>query len=168
MTQSGIRITVQLNQQQVCFKQVCFELDTGAEVTAISHTIYEKLSNVRLEQSSRSLVGPARQKLDVLGQFTETLSTKTCTYKQTIFVMKDLRSKLLGLPAIFTLNLIVTVAEVTEDYSSVIQKKYSKCLWILVPCKGSTLLNYRQMPNHMLYVLHLMFLYSYARRFTQN
>ena len=131
VTQSGIHITAQLNQQEVCFK-----LDTGAEVTAISHTIYETLSNVRLEQSSKSLVGPARQKLDVLGQFTGTLSTKTCTYKQIIFVMKDLRSNLLGLPAIFTLNLIVRVAEVSKDYSSVIQKKYPKVFTDLGTMQG--------------------------------
>ena len=53
---------------------------------AISHTIYEKLSNVKLEQSSRSLVGPAREKLDVLEEFTVTLSTKMGTSQQTVFV----------------------------------------------------------------------------------
>ena len=36
--------------------------------------------------------------------------------------MKDIHSNLLGLPAILVLNLIVRVAEVSEDYSSVIQK----------------------------------------------
>ena len=47
-------------------------------------------------------------------------TTETCTSKQTIFVMKDLRSNLLGLLTIFVLNLIVRVAEVSEDYYSVI------------------------------------------------
>ena len=107
--------TIQLNQQQVTLK-----LDTGAEVTAISHTVYERLPNVKLQQSSRSLVGPTRQKLEVLGQFSGTLSTDQCTSKQTIFVVKNLRSNLLGLPAILALNLVVRVAEVSKDYSSVI------------------------------------------------
>ena len=113
--------TIQLNQQRVTFK-----LDTGAEVTAISHTVYERLPNVKLQQSSRSLVGPTRQKLEVLGQFSGTLSTNQCTSKQTIFVVKNLCSNLLGLPAILALNLVVRVAEVSKDYSSVIMQKYPK------------------------------------------
>ena len=118
---TGWNATIQLNQQQFTFK-----LDTGAEVTAISHTVYERLPNVKLQQSSRSLVGPTRQKLEVLGQFSGTLSTNQCTSKQTIFVVKNLRSNLLGLPAILALNLVVRVAEVSEDYSSVIMQKYPK------------------------------------------
>ena len=113
--------TIQLNQQQVAFK-----LDTGAEVIAISHTVYEKLPSVKLQQPSKSLVGPTRQKLEVLGQFSGTLSANQYTYKQTIFVVKNLRSNLLGLPAILALNLVVRVAEVSEDYSSVIMQKYPK------------------------------------------
>ena len=133
-------------------------------------------------------MGPARQKLNVLGNSQEPYPLKHALINN-FFIVKDIHSNLLGLPAILVLNLIVRVAEVSEDYSSVIQKyssviqkyssviqkygsviqkKYHKVFWVWVPCKESTLLNYRLMPNHMLYVLHVMFLYSYARRFTQN
>ena len=49
--------TIQLN--------LTFKVDTGAKLTAISHTVFEQLSNVNLQQSTtRSLEGPARQKLE--------------------------------------------------------------------------------------------------------
>ena len=94
-----------MNQQQVTFK-----LDTGAKVTAISQTIYESLQNVKLQRSSQALMGPAQQKLQVLGQFTGTLSSKQNSSNQTIFVVKSLRTNLLGLPAILALNLVTRIA----------------------------------------------------------
>ena len=42
---------IQLNHQEVTFK-----LDTGVEVTAISHTVYEKITNVTLQKASRSFI----------------------------------------------------------------------------------------------------------------
>ena len=102
--------TIQLNQQNVTFK-----LDTGTEVTVISHKAFERLSNVDLQQSTRSLLGPAKQKLEVLGQFSGILATDRCAAKQTIYVVSNLRSHLLGLPAILALNLVVRVAEVSEE-----------------------------------------------------
>lgn len=103
-----------------------FKLDTGAEVTAISQKVYDKLPNAKLQKSSRVLMGPAQQKLQVLGQFLGTLSVKQNTTNQTIFVVKDLRSNLLGLPAIQALNLVTRVADVSADYSVVLQQKYPK------------------------------------------
>ena len=129
MTQSGIL------QQQLYQQQVPFKLDTGAEVKAISHTMYKKLSNVKLERSSRSLA------TYVLGQFTGTLSTKICFFNNS--AVKNLSSKLVGLPVILAFSLIVRVAEVIEDYSSVIQKKCPKMITGLGIMQGSTLLNYR-------------------------
>ena len=71
-------------------------------------------------------MGPAQQKLQVLGQFTGTLSSKQNSSNQTIFVIKDLHTNLLGLPAILALNLATRVAEVSDDYCLFIQKKYPK------------------------------------------
>ena len=71
-------------------------------------------------------MGPAQQKLQVLGQFTGTLSSKQNRSNQTIFVIKDLHTNLLGLPAILALNLATRVAEVSDDYCLLIQKKYPK------------------------------------------
>ena len=124
--------TIQLNQQSVTFK-----LDTGTEVTAIYHTVFERLSNVGMQESTRSLVGPAKQNLDVLGQFSGILSTNHCTAKQTIYAVKHLRSNLLGLPAILTINLVVRVAKVSENYSSAIFQKYPKVFTGLVQMAGA-------------------------------
>ena len=60
--------TILLNKVEVSFK-----LDTGAEVTAISEETYRALGQVTLQEPSKVLRGPARQTLDVLGQFTTTL-----------------------------------------------------------------------------------------------
>ena len=141
--------TIQLNQQHVTFK-----LDTGAEVTAISHTIYkEKLPYIKLQPSSKSLVGPARQKLEVLGQFSGTLSTNQSTAEQTIFVVKNLRSNLLGLPAILALKLVVRVAEVSEDYSSAILKKYPKVFTGLGTMQGEyTIKLQAEVQPHAIYI----------------
>ena len=57
------RITLSLEQTKVCFK-----MDTGAEVTAISDRVYTSLpSHPILQPANRTLSGPAHQKLNVLG-----------------------------------------------------------------------------------------------------
>ena len=84
----------------------------------------------------RSLVGPARQKLEVLGPFSGILSTDRCTAKQTIYVVNNLRSNLLGLPVTLALDLVVRVAEVSEDYSSIALKKCPKVFMGLETMKG--------------------------------
>ena len=50
--------------------------------------------------------------LTVLGQFTANLTFKHITCKQTVFVVKDLKNNLLGLPAIASLNLISRINSV--------------------------------------------------------
>ena len=92
---------VSLNQTQVSFK-----LDTGAEVTAISEDTYRKLQNVTLQKPNKVLRGPANLQLSVIGKFTGTLSHKTTLCEQEIFVVKNLKTNLLGLPAITELRLI--------------------------------------------------------------
>ena len=92
--------TVTLNQTQVSFK-----LDTGAEVTAISEDTYRKLQNVTLQKPNKVLRGPANLQLSVIGKFTGTLSHKTTLCEQEIYVVKNLKTNLLGLPAITELRL---------------------------------------------------------------
>ena len=53
-----------------------FKIDTGAEVSAISETAFDRLPNVKLEKCSRKLYGPAMSPLYVLGQFTTSLTTQ--------------------------------------------------------------------------------------------
>ena len=63
-TDSAWLATVQLQDKGVTFK-----LNTGAEVTAISETVYRMLKGVTLQTPSESLVGPTHNTIQVLGQF---------------------------------------------------------------------------------------------------
>ena len=83
-----------------------FKLDTGAEVMAIKEETFWSLSNVQLKKSTKVLYEPAHQLLNILGQFGSTLSNEQALSRQTIFVVKDLKTNLLGLPAITGLQLI--------------------------------------------------------------
>ena len=71
-------------------KLVRFKVDTGAEVTAISEETYCSLGKTPLGKSTRVIYGPARQKLDVLGQVKMQVSYKDCTSTQTLFVIRNL------------------------------------------------------------------------------
>ena len=98
---SSWSITLQLGRKDVSFK-----LDTGAEVTAISDSLYKLLGRIKLQKPSKILHGPARQTLDVLGQFTETLTYKNKSVSQAVFVVRGLKCNLLGFPAITSLQLL--------------------------------------------------------------
>ena len=88
--------------------EVVFKLDTGAEVTAISEATYKQLDTGPLEKASKALYGPTHQSLKVLGQFNGTLVQEHQGHRsmQTVFVVQDLKSNLLGLPAIASLQLL--------------------------------------------------------------
>ena len=90
-----------LNQVEISFK-----LDTGAEVTAISEETYRRLGRPELQQPSKVLFGPAKQTLDVLGQFTAKLKHQNHISQQPVFIVRRLRTNLLGLPAIISLQLL--------------------------------------------------------------
>ena len=85
---------------------VNFKLDTGAEVTAITEKTSKLLNGIRLSKPSKTLHGPARQSLHVLGQFMGVLSYKERSSSQTIYVIRGLKTNLLGLPAITSLQLV--------------------------------------------------------------
>ena len=82
-----------------------FKLDTGAEVTAISYSSYRRLPGVNLSKANKVLFGPDRSNLDVVGQFTGTLAHRERKSKQTVFVVRGLKTNLLGLPATESLQL---------------------------------------------------------------
>ena len=90
-------------------KEISFKLDTGAEVTAISEETYRTLGGKPLEKPSKALYGPTCQSLKVLGQFTGTLEHQKHSSPQTIFVVHGLKTNLLGLPAITSLELLQRV-----------------------------------------------------------
>ena len=89
-------------------KSVSFKLDTGAEVTAISETTYQDLGYrlENLEKPSKVLYGPARQTLEVTGQFSTILTHNNKQSQETVFVIRGLKNDLLGLPAITSLQLL--------------------------------------------------------------
>ena len=113
------RITLSLEHTGVPFK-----MDTGAEVTAISDKVYQSLdSKPDLQAPTRTLLGPAHQKLKVLGQFQGTLSNGHISTTQSIYVIQGLVNYLLGLPAIVVLQLLQRLDSVVEE-ALAIQSRY--------------------------------------------
>ena len=86
-------------------KKILFKLDTGAEVTAISEKTYQELGEPELHTPEKALFGPSRQPLKVEGQFRGTLTHNHRSSIQPVFVVKGLKTNLLGLPAITALHL---------------------------------------------------------------
>ena len=112
-------VTVFVDKQAVTFK-----VDTGAEVTAISDFSYRQLKGIHLNTASRVLCGPDHSRLKVLGQFKSTLGVKERTIQQDIFVVKGLKSNLLGLPAIQALQLAARLDSVEQSYRDQIISEY--------------------------------------------
>ena len=77
-----------------------FKVDIGAEVTAVTKLTLTQLGKVQLHPVTKTLCGPDRKPLKVLGQTSATLSHcgKTCIHD--IYVVEKLKHNLLGLPAI--------------------------------------------------------------------
>ena len=99
--------TVASTQENAWQINVCFKMDTGAEVTSNSDRVYKSMPSAPiLQPANRAPLGPARQKLDLSGQFQGTLTADSGSCKQTIYVIKGLNSYLLGFPAINTLYLL--------------------------------------------------------------
>jgi len=112
-----------LTELKVNDRIVTFKIDTGAEVSAISETTLKQLQPVQLKKPSRNLYGPALLCLEVIKQFTAMLTYNHTSCKQTVFVVKDLKQNLLGLPAITSLNLISRLNS-ADLSSTIVQKLY--------------------------------------------
>ena len=113
--------TVRIEQQ----RDVKFKLDTGAEVTAINLETFNKLQKVQLRQPSKALYGPARQRLKVAGQCTIQLTHEGNSSNEEVFIVEDLKTNLLGLPAIQSLQLIKRVCATTTTAED-IKEQYPK------------------------------------------
>ncbi len=77
-------------------KNVTFKLDTGAEVSVISEELASSLK-VKLEKAKKILNGLAGQTLDVIGQFNRKLSHGSQIIQETIYVVKSLHTKSIGI-----------------------------------------------------------------------
>ena len=99
-----------------------FKVDTGAEVTAVTKLALKQLGKVQLHPATKSLCGPDKKPLQVLGQTNVTLSHsgKACIHN--IFMVEQLKHNLLGLPAIKDLNLLVMVNHMSSNYADVINQ----------------------------------------------
>ena len=94
-----------------CKQEGVVIVDTGTEVTAMSDSAWESLQNVagKLTQSKQRLCGPDHQPLKVLETVNLTLSLNGKSSTQRVFIVKNLRNNLLGLPAIIQLQLLSQV-----------------------------------------------------------
>ena len=113
--QSSWTATVKIGTQEVDFK-----LDTGAEVTAISDAVHQTLKDATLSKPSKILYGPDRTPLAVTGEFVQTLTYNLKTAQQQIFVVKGLKTNLLGLPAITALQLAARVDATDADFRTAV------------------------------------------------
>ena len=91
---------------QLLGRPLSFKLDTGAEVTAISESVFRTLPQVELRPPNRALYGLSRKPLSVLGQFEGILLHSDQTSLLMVFIVKGLRNNLLRLPTIQVLHLV--------------------------------------------------------------
>ena len=108
-------------QIHISLHEATFKIDTGAEVMAISEKLYKRLRSSTLQKPSKILKGPGQHPLQVVGQFQEVLHHGQNSSLQKIFVIKDLKSNLLGLPAITALNPAVRL---DNAYISLVQDSF--------------------------------------------
>lgn len=108
-------------QIHIGLQEATFKIDTGAKVTAISEKLYKSLGSPTSQKPSKVLKGPGQHPLKVVGQFQEMLHHGQNSSLQNIFVIKDLKSNLLGLPAITALNLAVRI---DSAYTSLVQDSF--------------------------------------------
>ena len=96
---------------QLCGCETPFKLDTGAEVTAITTKTHQQLQQPTLNTPDRILHGPSKQPLKVLGQFEGKFTHKGRESQQQVYVVDELTTNLLGLPAITALHLAARIEE---------------------------------------------------------
>ena len=104
-----------------------FKMDTGAAVTAITEETYHVLEQPKLVSAQKNLCGPAQQRLEVLGLFEENLTSQQKSALTEIYMVRGLKTNLLGLPAITALHLLEKLCAVTDQD---IREQYPKVLWV--------------------------------------
>jgi len=80
-----------------------FQIDTGADTSENQH---QKLEIPGLQSSIKSLVRPSQGELQVCGKFTGSLTYKSNTITQEVYVVKGLQKFLIGWLAIMAFKLI--------------------------------------------------------------
>ncbi len=100
-----------------------FKVDTGAGVTAITEGTIIALQKPKLTPASKTLCGPAQQSLEMLRCFQEQLEYQDHFTNMELFVIKDLKNNLLGLPAIMGLQLMEKLCA-TELKNNTVQNQF--------------------------------------------
>ena len=103
---------------------VIFKVDTGAEITEVSESTLQTLGQLEVSMSDKKLCGPNGVLLDLRGSFTVTLCQKQHKCDQEIFVVKQLKHNLLGLPAIKGLHLLSVLDNLECDPTTAISNKF--------------------------------------------
>ncbi|XP_065891581.1 uncharacterized protein [Dysidea avara] len=99
-----------------------FKVDTGAEVTVLSETTWNKLNQIEpLQPPDTTLCSPDRTRLIVLGKISLTLTHEGSCGAQPVYVVKNITNNLLGFPAIKALKLLSHVQSVDNSTSIVSQ-----------------------------------------------
>lgn len=91
------------------------KMDTGAEVTAITEKTYKDVGSPKLHPPVKRLCGPSHQPLNVLGKFSGTLSCNDKSSTHTIYVLRNLKTNLIGLPAITSLRMATRIDSVSGN-----------------------------------------------------
>jgi hypothetical protein len=100
------------------------KIDTGADVTVIPEADYLRSGLPEHRSTSKTLFGPGQEKLSVKGVVKGVL--KTSSLKETlqdIYVIGNLKERLLGRPAIDALNLVQKVETIQADESRLIENE---------------------------------------------
>ena len=103
---------------------VTIKVDTGAEVVAISGSTLQTLGQLEVSMPDKKLCGPSDVPLDLRGSLTVTLSMKQHKCDQEIFVVKQLKHNLLGLPAIKGLHLLSVLDNLECDPTTAIKQEF--------------------------------------------
>ncbi|KAL5516535.1 hypothetical protein EMCRGX_G001895 [Ephydatia muelleri] len=97
----------------VCGQPLLIKID----MVLMSQLYLKKIKGKRkLAKPSQILRGPSNQPLPVAGEFICSLACQGKSEKHKIFVVKGLKSILLGLPAIRSMGLVVRVNEITSSF----------------------------------------------------
>ncbi|XP_061563112.1 uncharacterized protein LOC133418443 isoform X1 [Cololabis saira] len=113
-------------------EQIMFKLDSGASVTAIPASMYSRKWDGRLMKPPKRIKGPDNSPLQVLGMVRSHIKTERKETMQNVYVIENLVTPLMGLPALIKLNLIQQVASVqaetqknSHQYKAIFPKVFS-------------------------------------------
>ncbi|RVE73710.1 hypothetical protein OJAV_G00033850 [Oryzias javanicus] len=103
-----------------------FKIDTGADVTAVSETLYNDGQFGKLEKPSKVLRGPGGTRLQVKGMFTANLHKNNKNTKEDIYVVKGLSMPLLSGAAAIALQLVARVENIILDSTETVKREFPR------------------------------------------